>query len=179
MKKYNNNKINYLNLKIGYFNNICNIGGAKEIELHSKDIKQGEHIKNKFTNYYDNITPKFTWTDVPENTKSLLLLCYDEDAVKTARKVWIHWFVYDIDPKTNTLERDKYMVGKNSNGYNKYDGPRPPKGSGEHRYRFVIYALDSNPEFDKNKIYEYEEVDEKINENIISKSEIIGTYIKT
>lgn len=65
---------------------------------------------------------------------------------------WDHWLVYNLpadarelpeggaammDPKTGTMGRS----GRNSWGNLGYGGPCPP--SGQHRYFFRVYALDT------------------------------------
>ena len=87
-----------------------------------------------------NISPPLAISDVPAGTASLALICDDPDA---PRGTWVHWVVWNLDPKTTKIPQGSLpagaMVGKNSWGKTGWGGPAPP--SGTHRYVFKIYAL--------------------------------------
>lgn len=91
----------------------------------------------------ENISPNLDWKNIPENTKSFVLILSDPDAPDG---IFYHWVVYNIPPTTTSfsegLENIPGKVGKNSFGNVRYDGPCPPKGV-THSYVFTLYALDS------------------------------------
>lgn len=148
------------------------------LRIKSKNIIDGHPIEKQFTKYGANKTPDISWSDVPNGTKELLLICYDPDAKSVAGKIWVHWLVTAIDPKTNKLTNNRYYVMKNSFDDEKYDGPKPPSGTGVHNYHFKIIALDKYQNFDINKAYDYDDVIKKINGHVLEESEIVGTYVK-
>ncbi len=78
---------------------------------------------------------------MPESAKSLALIVDDPDA---PMGLWIHWVVWNIDPKLSRIETSDPLhgavQGTNTNGNTSYGGPCPP--SGTHRYFFKLYALD-------------------------------------
>lgn len=94
-----------------------------------------------------NISPALKWENAPEGTKSFALICIDMNPI--ARR-WIHWMVVNIPVNVNSIaanaSSDKMPAGcvelENSYGYEGWGGPQPPKGTGVHKYIFVIYALD-------------------------------------
>ena len=95
-----------------------------------------------------NLSPELHWKGAPGAAKSLAITLFDPDAGGGAG--WWHWLVYDIDPKTTSLDvgdGDPLKTpahsasGRNSFGDIGYSGPCPPRGSGPHRYVFTIYAL--------------------------------------
>ena len=78
---------------------------------------------------------------MPSNTKSLALIVDDPDSPSGN---WLHWSVWNIDPKIKFIEEGKTPAGA-SEGVTDfrsvgYGGPCP--GQGTHRYQFRLYALD-------------------------------------
>ena len=104
-------------------------------------FKNNQTIPDIYTCHGQNINPPFEIEGVPADSKSLVLFIDDPDAPSGD---WVHWIVWNIDPKTTLIETNSIpsgaMVGKNGSGHNKYDGPCPP--SGIHHYQFKIFALD-------------------------------------
>jgi len=94
-----------------------------------------------------NVSPAFSWTDPPTNTKSFALSIIDPHPVANN---WVHWFVINIPfrerklvegaSRTNSLPAGakELMTSYNELGYG---GPAPPKGSGSHPYVATLYAL--------------------------------------
>jgi len=116
------------------------------ISVTSTAFKEGEMIPAIYTCDGKNISPPLAWSGVPQNAKSLAVICDDPDA---PRGTWTHWVLYNLPatvhslpegvPTTETLENGAKQ-GKNSGNETGYSGPCPP--SGTHRYYFNIYALD-------------------------------------
>jgi Raf kinase inhibitor-like YbhB/YbcL family protein len=80
-------------------------------------------------------------SDVPGNTKSLALIVDDPDAPSGD---FVHWVVWNIDPKTTFIESKKLMnavEGYTSLGKPGWVAPCPP--SCIHHYHFKLYALDT------------------------------------
>jgi Raf kinase inhibitor-like YbhB/YbcL family protein len=107
------------------------------------------HAQIGFSNGSLNVSPDLIWGNVPEKTKSFALVCEDPDAVGGT---FTHWVVYNIPEKVHELpshvpsERLPQSLGTegvNDYGIIGYGGPRPPAGTGLHRYVFTLYALDS------------------------------------
>lgn len=95
-----------------------------------------------------NLSPELHWKGAPGDTKSFAVTMFDPDAGSGAG--WWHWLLYDIDPKTTSLDVGdgdpvkspaKSASGRNSFGDIGYSGPCPPRDGGPHRYVFTIYAL--------------------------------------
>jgi len=93
-----------------------------------------------------DISPRISWSGVPNNTKSLALIVEDPDA---PGGLFVHWVIYNIDPSLKGLPEGVPktevvsgigLQGVNSFGKIGYGGPCPPRGS-THRYIFRIYAL--------------------------------------
>ena len=50
------------------------------IKLTSPAFKEGELMPAKYTGDRENISPQLEWFNVPENTKSIAIICDDPDA---------------------------------------------------------------------------------------------------
>lgn len=90
-----------------------------------------------------NKSPQLSWSGAPEGTKSYAVTCFDPDA-PTGSGFW-HWVAFNIPAKVTSFDADSAKDAKhgvNDYGTSEYGGPCPPKGDGDHRYIFTVYALD-------------------------------------
>ena len=123
-----------------------------------------------------NSSPPLVWDDVPEGTKSLVLVVEDHDApIGTVT----HWVVFDIDPGLRELPEglgaDQARQGLNDMGHANYDGPKPPKGHGPHRYHFRLAALDV-ASLDFSGEPASNDVKKAARGHVLAEIELIGTY---
>ncbi len=123
--------------------------GKVAMQITSSAFKEGGSIPSKYTCDGANISPELKWSNVPQGTKSLALICDDPDA---PRGTFVHWVMYDIPPTAAELKEgippDTQLANGAKHGmpgFNRpgYGGPCPP--SGTHRYFFKLYALDFMP----------------------------------
>ncbi|HEV2618700.1 MAG TPA: YbhB/YbcL family Raf kinase inhibitor-like protein [Acidobacteriaceae bacterium] len=115
------------------------------LTLSSAAFSNGGIIPRTYVQAGQNKSPPLRWQDAPEGTKSFVLVVEDHDApVGTVT----HWVAYDIpadsDGLLEGLEADQVPQVKNDMGHTGYDGPKPPKGQGPHRYHFRLAALNTN-----------------------------------
>lgn len=93
-----------------------------------------------------DLSPPLSWSDAPSDTRSFALVCSDPDAPS---KTWYHWALFDIPATVDRIEEGVAKGARvqdlrqavNDFGHAGYGGPCPPKGHGEHRYRFHLLAL--------------------------------------
>jgi Raf kinase inhibitor-like YbhB/YbcL family protein len=98
----------------------------------------------------ENVSPQFSWTNVPDGTTSFALLMSDPEG--RAPSGVSHWVAYGI-PATVTgfaegetsKASDKYVGGKSTMGVGNYSGPCTPPGVSAHHYTFVLMATDFQP----------------------------------
>jgi Raf kinase inhibitor-like YbhB/YbcL family protein len=98
----------------------------------------------------DNLSPEFSWSNVPEGTKSFVLLMTDPEGRGGAGVV--HWVAYGIpssvtgfaEGEVNKLS-DRYVGGKSTRGVGFYSGPCTPPNTMPHHYTFVLIATDFDP----------------------------------
>lgn len=115
--------------------------------IYSPAFENGGIIPKRYTCEGENLSPPLSWTGIPPEAKSLVLICDDPDA---PRGTFNHWLLYNIPPSVTTLPEglpplpsfpDGSLQGFNSFGKIGYGGPCPPPGPA-HRYFFRLYALD-------------------------------------
>jgi Raf kinase inhibitor-like YbhB/YbcL family protein len=92
-----------------------------------------------------NKSPALSWTRPRRNTRSFVVILYDETASFT------HWGMYNISrsatglPQNAGVADSQYgqQVDNDVSGGAQYNGPCPPSGVAPfvHRYVFTIYAL--------------------------------------
>lgn len=122
--------------------------------IKSPAFEDNKVIPAQYTCEGPNVSPPLTFSEVPENTKSLVLLVEDPDA---PAKPWVHWLVFNIPPGAGRFDEDSIADGAEQGLCNGntlgYEGPCPPEN--EHTYLFKLYALDirlpSSPVPDRNE----------------------------
>ena len=99
----------------------------------------------------DNVSPQFSWTNVPGGTKSFVFFMTDPEGRGGA--VTSHWVAYGIPATVSGFAEgevgkpsDKYVGGKSSRGVGFYSGPCTPPGVAPHHYTFVLIATDFDPQ---------------------------------
>jgi Raf kinase inhibitor-like YbhB/YbcL family protein len=119
------------------------------MEITSTAFKDGEEIPIQYVMPGaggKNISVPLSWKNAPSGTKSFALSMVDPHPVA---QNWVHWLVINIPANAMSLEEGasgkKMPSGsvelKNSFGDIGYGGPQPPKGTGDHPYVFILYAL--------------------------------------
>ena len=95
----------------------------------------------------DNVSPEFSWSNVPEGTKSFVMLMTDPEGRGGAGVV--HWVAYGIPSSVTRFAEgelskpsDKYVGGKSTRGVGFYSGPCTPPNTMPHHYTFVLIATD-------------------------------------
>lgn len=97
-----------------------------------------------------NVSPQFSWTGVPEGTKSFALTMFDPEG--RAPSGVSHWVAYGIPASVTGFAEgevskpsDKYVGGKSTQGVGFYSGPCTPPGTTPHHYTLVLIATDFDP----------------------------------
>jgi hypothetical protein len=143
------------------------------MKISSPTFQNNSAIPEKYTCDGENTNPPLEISEVPVKAQSLVLIVDDPDA---PGGIWVHWTVWNIDPKTTKIGENsvpiKAVEGATSFGGTGYGGPCPP--SGAHRYFFKLYALDAtldlSPQSDKTAL------GKAMEGHILDKAELIGLY---
>lgn len=145
------------------------------MKISSLAFSDSQIIPKQYTCDGENISPPLKFEDVPSNARSLVLIVDDPDA---PGKTWVHWVLYNIDPKTEKIEENSSpsgaALGLSDFGELGYGGPCPP--SGTHRYFFKLYAL--NITLDLPAGPRKQDIEEAMKGHILEKSELIGHYAR-
>lgn len=85
--------------------------------------------------------PPLSWSGAPTSTKAFALVM---DDVNTPIDPYVYWVVFNISMTTPDIQAGRIppgaLVAQNSAGHTSYSPPCP---SGQHDYRFTIYALNA------------------------------------
>ena len=146
------------------------------MKLTSSAFLHGSIIPKKYGYKHGNISPPLTIENIPENTKSLILIMDDPDALKAVGKVWVHWILYNIPPNIKNIEENSIpqnsFQGKNDFDEIFYGGPAPPDK--EHTYKFKLYALDKVLKTQEG--ITINEINNLIQNSIIDEAKLDGTF---
>ena len=152
---------------------------AFAMEIESSVLSHGGYIPDRYTCDAQDVSPAITWSGVPANCKSLVLICDDSDA---SFKIWVHWLIYNI-PVSLTgfkegvtiaeLKEQGAIAGRNDFGKLGYGGPCPPQGK-PHRYNFKLYALDTTLSFEQEVTKK--ELVIAMQGHIIAEARLLGMY---
>ncbi len=150
------------------------------LEIESSAFGAGDTIPIRYTADGKDLSPPLYITDVPPQTKSLVLIVDDPDA---PAGTWDHWILFNLPADTTELPEGIFnretlpngaLQGINSFGKTGYNGPSPPKGSKPHRYFFKLYALDiALPLSAKSKKVE---VETAMHGHILAQAELMGQF---
>ena len=156
---------------------------VKSIFLASNSFPLNGPIPIEYTGEGQDISPELHWDNIPEGTKSFVILCTDYDGPAP----WLplltidHWVVYNIPATKHSLSKGTAVVqlqnegilsGKNFKETYTYIGPKPPIG--KHRYFFRVYAL-SVPDLQLTNPTKQEVMDAMKN-YVLAYGELVGVY---
>ncbi len=150
------------------------------MKISSPAFKDGGSIPDLFTCKGKNINPPLDFFHIPENTRSLALVMEDPDVPKYVRSdgLWIHWLLWNIDPKTSQINQNSIpwgsVEGITTFGKPGYGGPCPPDG--EHRYFFYLFALDKIIKLPNTATKK--DLEELADGHILKKAVLMGRFSK-
>lgn len=125
------------------------------LALTTDAFEDGGIIPNKFTMAAEGtpVSPKLTWTNVPEGTVSFALILIDPDTapMKKMDEV-LHWLIFNITGTAHELPEgvptqpqlpDGSVQGLNQSKKVGYMGMGAAAVGPYHHYTFQLYALDT------------------------------------
>jgi Raf kinase inhibitor-like YbhB/YbcL family protein len=140
------------------------------LRVTSSAFQSNTYIPAKYTCDSSDVNPPLGVDDIPEGTKSLVLIVDDPDA---PAGTWDHWVVWNIPP-TGKIDENSVpgVEGLNSFRKRSYGGPCPPYGT--HRYFFKCYALDVQLSLPPNS--RKRDVELAMKGHILAQGELMGLY---
>lgn len=143
------------------------------MRLTSNAFTEGGKIPDKYSKYGEDRIPPLHFESIPERARSLALIVDDPDAPSGT---FNHWLLFNLDPKTKDIKEDCVPVmatqGRNDYGDVGYGGPRPP--SGEHRYFFKAFALDSVLPLGRGATRP--DLEREMKDHVLESATLIGKY---
>lgn len=145
------------------------------MQLTSPAFENDGPIPKEYTCQGKNVNPPLAISEVPAEAKSLVLVMTDPDA---PRGTFIHWTVWNIPTDTTAIAEDSVpagaVEGATSKGKPGYLGPCPPDG--EHRYRFILIALDTT--LDLPPTTTDDQLQAAGSGHVVERTELVGRYAK-
>jgi Raf kinase inhibitor-like YbhB/YbcL family protein len=112
------------------------------ITLTSPDFEDGGRIPTRLTCDGTDDAPVLRWEGLPTDTAELALIVEDPDA---PGGTFVHWALWGLAATTTELLVGQLSAdakdGRNDFGRRGWNGPCPPRGHGEHRYVFTLFAV--------------------------------------
>lgn len=143
------------------------------MRITSQAFVEGGRIPKQYTKYGENRIPPIHLEDIPARAKSLALIVEDPDA---PNGTFNHWLLYNLDPKTTDIKEnrvpEKAAQGQNDFGEVDYGGPKPP--SGEHRYFFRAFALDTKVQLPEG--IQRRELEQEMKDHVVDEAVLMGKY---
>jgi Raf kinase inhibitor-like YbhB/YbcL family protein len=143
------------------------------MQISSAAFTNGGKIPDKYTKYGENRIPPLHLEQIPDKARSLALIVDDPDA---PNGTFNHWLLFNVDPKVHDIKEDSVPVmatqGRNDFGEIEYDGPKPP--SGEHRYFFKAFALDTVLALGRGS--KREQIEAEMKDHVLDSATLMGKY---
>ena len=143
------------------------------IQITSSAFTEGGKIPHQYTCDDVDVSPPLSWSGIPTNTVSLVLIVDDPDA---PAGTWVHWVLFNLPSDLNGLEQGGSGIGvEGKNDFRRlgYGGPCPPKGS-THRYYFKVYALDTPLDLQSGATKA--QVERLMQGHILAQGQLMGKY---
>jgi Raf kinase inhibitor-like YbhB/YbcL family protein len=151
------------------------------IQVQSEAFAEGQPIPRKYATD-DDLSPPISWSNLPPDTRSVVLLMEDPDA--PGDEPFVHWIVFNMPPSLRALPEGQphesklvrggdAMQGVNSMRKIGYYHLAPPPGK-PHRYFFHVYAVDRplKPDADTTR----DDLFKQLDGHILAKGRLTGTY---
>jgi hypothetical protein len=111
----------------------------------------GGHIPAKYTQAGDQVSPSWTWSNVPEGVVSFVLIAHDVDAASgSGTDDVLHWMLWNIPVATRSLGEGAAQGPQLPDGTRQisasgpyYRGPGAAATGPAHHYVFELFALDA------------------------------------
>jgi Raf kinase inhibitor-like YbhB/YbcL family protein len=119
--------------------------------LASPAWPDGGRIPAKYTQAGEQVSPPFTWSNVPEGAASFVLIVHDLDAAAgNGTDDILHWMLWNIPATAAGLPEHVPQASQLPDGTRQisasgpyYRGPGAPAAGPAHHYAFELFALDS------------------------------------
>lgn len=165
------------------FNTLGLRAGHGTLQVASLAFADHAPIPARYTADGEGLSPPLSWTGVPAEARSLVLIV--EDADSPTPSPLVHAIAVDLPPGDGALAEgaltededdgpEAVHVGRNSYLRTAWLPPDPPPGHGVHRYAFQLYALAEGPAF--SEAPGRDELLDAVRARALASGLLIGTY---
>ena len=152
---------------------IVSFTGKTGLMVSSTAFSNNGMIPAKYSCEGGESSPPLQVSELPKGTQSLALIVHDPDA--PMKGGFTHWVMWNMATDGEIPENYKGATqGYNSAKQTGYKGMCPP--SGTHHYHFMVYALDTKLNIDKNT--DKAGLEKAMRGHILAKGDLIGLYKK-
>jgi len=137
------------------YNRLFHDRPTERIAVRSPAFMFNARIPTRFTADGDGLSPPLAWDDVPSDAASVALIV--EDADSPTPHPLVHAIVVGLDGGDGSIAEGAlssphhtgagFTTGQNSFLRQAWLPPDPPRGHGEHRYVFQVFALRAGEPF--------------------------------
>jgi len=151
------------------------------LTLRSDIIPPGGTIPDMYSCKGQNISPPFSWQNLPSGSKSLALIMIDTDVPPGG---FTHWIAFNIPANRTGFPADQPRIavlpdgteqGLNDLGKIGYTGPCPPPGS-VHHYHLRLYASDTS--LDLHGSVNRSVLESALQGHILQSTELVGVFTR-
>lgn len=150
------------------------------MQLSSPDFSDGGSIPTAFTAEGRGCSPALVWTDLPAQTRSLVLWMFDPD-VPAPMGAFTHWCIYNLPadsgglPGGVTPEQISALGAVNAQNGARRQGYYPPcPVKGAHSYVFELFALRMNKLQPRSN--RWQDVRAELDPHVIVSARLSGLY---
>lgn len=149
-----------------------------DMQLSSSAFGPGQPVPKRHSGEGENTSPALKWSDLPQGTQGLAVICHDPDAplIQPGTYGFVHWVLYNLPPDLDGLPEatDQGTAGQTDFGRTGYGGPMPPEGHGKHHYFFWLLALDRDLQLPPGlTLWQFLE---RAEPHVIGMNRLVGTY---
>ncbi len=126
-------------------------GGVQVMRLETPAWPDGGPIPAKYTQAGDQVSPPFTWSNVPDGVASFVLIAHDLDAATgNGTDDILHWMLWNIPAAATGIGEAVPQGAQLPDGTRQisasgpyYRGPGATARGPAHHYVFELFALDA------------------------------------
>ena len=126
-------------------------GGVQVMTLATSAWADGGTIPAKYTQAGDQVSPPWTWSNVPDGVTSFVLIAHDVDAAAgNGTDDILHWMLWNIPAAANGIAEGVPQGAQLADGTRQisasgpyYRGPGAAAQGPAHHYVFELFALDA------------------------------------
>jgi len=164
------------------YNQLFRQRATARLQVRSKSFVFNGRLPARYTADGDGISPPLDWDSVPRGTESIAI--FVEDADSPTPHPLVHAIVVGLDKSVEFIDEGALNsphhlgigleTGQNSFFRQAWLPPDPPRGHGEHRYVFQVFALSAGPPF--SAVPGRHEFIDVVLDRAIAVGCLIGTY---